>query len=97
MAKEVGFYLETPNGEEHYAIPMLERFAERVLANADVDNLKADIDTYVKISSEQAKVICDLEDKLKIAVDALRADCGNRCNAENNPCASRIALEKISK
>ena len=69
-AKEAGFYLETPNGEEHYAIPMLEKFAERVLANADVDNLKADIDTYVKISSEQAKVICDLEDILKLLLQA---------------------------
>ena len=35
MAKEEGFYLETPNGEEHYAIPMLERFAARVLASVE--------------------------------------------------------------
>ena len=35
MAKEAGLYLETPNGEEHYVIPMLKRFSELVLAAAD--------------------------------------------------------------
>ena len=38
MAKEAGFYLETPNGEEHYAIPMLDRFSARVLTSAVSDN-----------------------------------------------------------
>ena len=39
----------------------------------------------------------DAEDKLKIAKDALQAECGNRCNAEYNPCAARQALEKIGE
>ena len=50
MAKEEGFYLETPNGEEHYAIPMLERFAARVLADSleEVEALKADAERWTQ-------------------------------------------------
>ena len=39
----------------------------------------------------------DAKDKLKIAIEALQAECGNRCNAENNPCAAKQALEKIGE
>ena len=38
LAEEAGFYLETPNGEEHYAIPMLERFAASVLSSTAADD-----------------------------------------------------------
>ena len=32
----------------------------------------------------------------KIAVDALKAECGNRC-AHQNPCSARDALEKLGE
>ena len=38
LAKEAGFYLEPTNGVEHYAIPMLEKFAELLEANNVLDS-----------------------------------------------------------
>ena len=38
LAKEAGFYLEPTNGVEHYAIPMLEKFAELLEANNMLDS-----------------------------------------------------------
>jgi hypothetical protein len=29
------------------------------------------------------------------ALEALEADCGNRCNAEYNPCAARVAADAL--
>ena len=40
LAKEEGFYLEPTGDEEHYAIPMLERFAGRVLASSKHKNIE---------------------------------------------------------
>ena len=38
LAKEAGFYLEPTNGVEHFAIPMLEKFAELLEANNVLDS-----------------------------------------------------------
>ena len=37
------------------------------------------------------------EAKLKLAREALQAECGNRCNAEYNPCAARQALDRMGE
>lgn len=39
----------------------------------------------------------DKKDKLKIAVEYLEQECGNRCNAEYNQCAARQVLQQIEK
>ena len=71
LAKEAGFYIEPTNGVEHFAIPMLEKFAELVQANnlSDADaKLKIAIDALNDIieSDDSAYYVCE-----KIAKKAL--------------------------
>jgi len=37
------------------------------------------------------------QQKLRVAVEALEEECGDRCNAEYNPCWAREALAKIEE
>jgi len=43
--------------------------------------------------SSHAKLLAMLE----TAVDALEFECGNRCNAENNPCNAREILTELTR
>lgn len=43
---------------------------------------------------ETMKVRDELDEKLKVAIEALEFECGNRC-ANQNPCNAREALEKL--
>ena len=47
-----------------------------------------------KIQRRQDKEIAELKRRLKIAVEALGFECGNRC-AHQNPCNAREALASI--
>ena len=63
-------------------------------------NRHINVTNQVKKLIELVQAKCaesDAKDKLKIAIDALQAECGNRCNAEYNPCAAKQALEKIGE
>ena len=71
LAKEAGLYVEPTNGVEHYAISMLEKFAELVQAN----NL-SDADAKLKIAIEALNDIIESDDSAyyvceKIAKKAL--------------------------
>ena len=62
LAKEAGFYLEPTNGAEHYAIPMLEKFAELVQASNVLD------------AEAKLKEIARLEVKCNKLIDLLIID-----------------------
>ena len=72
LAKEAGFYIEPTNGVEHYAIPMLEKFAELVQAN-NVSDAEAKLKEIVRLQVKCNKLIDlliidaipDIEKKLK--------------------------------
>ena len=49
-----------------------------------------------KLYSE-AQVIVTFEPVLKQALESLNDTCGNRCNAEYNPCHAREAADAIRK
>ena len=36
-----------------------------------------------------------MNDPIKLAIEALEAACGNRCNAEYNPCQAREAIAAL--
>ena len=49
------------------------------------------------VSAYHAAKCEESEAKLKLAREALQAECGNRCNAEYNPCAARQALDRMGE
>ena len=64
-----------------------------IIYHVDLHQLQVIAEAYHQAKCAES----DAKDKLKIAIDALQAECGNRCNAEYNPCADKQALEKIGE
>ena len=84
LAKEAGFYIEPTNGVEHYAIPMLEKFAELVQAN----NL-SDAEAKLKLTIEALQgLIASVKGYRKNISD------NQPCDAE---VFAKQALEKIGE
>lgn len=67
----------------------VERLNER--RNADAEVKKASC----CVANEEA--VTELTRKIEVARMALALECGNRCNAEYNPCNAREALKEIEK
>ena len=61
--------------------------------NVISENIKSEYKAMLEAAPKPPIV----ETKLKMAIEALQAECGNRCNAEYNPCAAKQALEKIGE
>jgi hypothetical protein len=57
---------------------------------------KALYESTLKQRIRLAQKICVLEDKLEIAIEALKFECNNRC-ANENPCNAKETLEKINE
>jgi hypothetical protein len=58
------------------------------------EHVKFSLDLLV-INAGLKNKIDALEAKLEVASKALEFECGNRCNAENNPCNAREAIKQL--
>ena len=58
--------------------------------------IKQQLDTYPPIRSFEGNTMRLITDEQHAQIaEALKADCGDRCNAEYNPCSARVALATL--
>lgn len=71
-----------------------EAQVKELLAQADKDFSDGMIVVHLQVADQMRK---RYEPVLKMALDALDHACGDRCNAEYNPCHARLAADTIRK